>query len=134
MAIFLFGVCGAGAELILLGHTEDPWQWVPLVLLGASLIVLTGYAVMRRLFMLRVFRGLMVLFVIGGLLGLYLHYQGNMEFELEMYPSLKGLALFRESITGATPALAPGMMIQLGLLGLIFTYRHPALERADTPS
>jgi len=25
--------------------------------------------------------------------------------------------------------LAPGTMVQLGLLGLVYTYRHPALNR-----
>ena len=31
-------------------------------------------------------------FVVSGVVGLWLHYQGNAEFELEMYPSLQGLA------------------------------------------
>jgi hypothetical protein len=30
---------------------------------------------------------------------------------------------------GATPLLAPGIMLQLGLVGLLFTFRHPALAR-----
>ncbi len=49
-------------------------------------------------------------------------------FELEMSPEVLGWALFREAIFGATPALAPGVMVQLGLLGLAFTIRHPSLE------
>jgi hypothetical protein len=57
------------------------------------------------------------------------HYQGNMEFELETYPSISGLALFKEAMMGATPALAPGTMIELGLIGLAYTYRHPLLVR-----
>jgi hypothetical protein len=28
----------------------------------------------------------------------------------------------------APPALAPASMIQLGLLGLLYTYRHPSLR------
>jgi hypothetical protein len=28
----------------------------------------------------------------------------------------------------APPALAPAGLIQLGLLGLLYTYRHPALQ------
>ena len=69
-----------------------------------------------------------ILFVISGFAGLFLHYQGNAQFELEMYPSLKGLELFRKAIKGTTPpTLAPGTMIVLGLLGLAYTYRHPAL-------
>jgi len=30
-------------------------------------------------------------------------------------------------LKGATPALAPGMLILLGCLGLVCTYQHPAL-------
>ena len=32
-----------------------------------------------------------------------------------------------KALRGATPALAPGALAQLGLLGLLYTYRHPAL-------
>ena len=37
-----------------------------------------------------------------------------------------------ERLTGATPALAPGAMVQLGLIGLAYTFRHPALRSAAT--
>jgi hypothetical protein len=42
---------------------------------------------------------------------------------------MKGMDLFSKVMTGAAPALAPGAMVQLGLLGLIYTFRHPALEQ-----
>jgi hypothetical protein len=40
---------------------------------------------------------------------------------------MKGMDLLSKAMTGAAPALAPGAMIQLGLLGLVYTFRHPAL-------
>ncbi len=40
LAIFILGVVGTAAELLLVGHTEDPWQWVPLGMFGISLLVL----------------------------------------------------------------------------------------------
>jgi len=50
---------------------------------------------------------------------------------LESNPSLRGWSLFREAIRSkAPPLLAPGVMIELGLLGLIFTYQYPALGRS----
>ena len=70
----------------------------------------------------------MVLCVVSGFLGVLLHYRGNVEFELEMYPDLSGWKLLKESMMGATPALAPGAMIQVGLVGLAWTFRHPALQ------
>ncbi len=129
LGVFLFSMIGTGTELILLDHMEDTWMWVPLVLMASSLLVIAIYGVLRTPMVLRVFRGIMILFVISGVVGTWLHYKGNVEFELEMYPALEGLELFWESITGATPALAPGAMIQLGLIGLIFTFKHPKLNQ-----
>ena len=134
LAIFVFGVIGTGVELVLLDHFEDVWQWTPLALMAASLIVLGWHLAAGGRPSMRAFQVVMVLFVVGGLLGVVLHYQGNAEFELEMYPSLAGFDLFRESIRGATPALAPGTMIQLGLIGLAYTFRHPVLASIGTPS
>ncbi len=127
LAIFVLGAVGTGLELMLLGHTEDAWQWAPLVLLCASLVALIWGSAGGGAASLRLFQGVMVLCLLVGLVGLGLHYQGNVEFELEMYPSLRGINLFWESLTGATPALAPGTMVGLGLLGLAYTYRHPVL-------
>lgn len=123
--LFTMGALGAGTELLLLGHIEDTLQLVPLVLLGLGLLALVGLWLRPRPSTLRVFRALMVFFTASGFVGLYLHYRANSEFELEMYPSLAGLDLVWESLTGATPALAPATMAYLGLLGMASTYRHP---------
>jgi hypothetical protein len=122
-ALFAIGGLGTGAELLLLGHTEDRWQLVPLVLLGLGLFALVG--LVWRPGSVRVFRVLMVLFVVSGVVGVYLHYRANAEFEIEMYPSIAGIELVREALTGALPALAPATMLHLGLLGLASTYRYP---------
>ena len=127
MAILLMGLLGTGVELLLLEHTEGFWQWVPLFLIAIGVMVLSWGVLRPGRRNIRLLQGTMILFVLSGLVGLILHYQGNAEFELEMYPSLKGLELFWEAIRGATPTLAPGTMIQLGLLGLVYTIRHPQL-------
>lgn len=126
--IFVFGAAGAGMELILIKHMEDSWQWTPLVLLGVSLPLAVWCMAAPSALPVRVFRVWMILFVVSGFTGLWLHYQGNVEFELEMYPTMKGFQLFWEAVKGATPALAPGAMILLGLLGWLYTHRHPALD------
>ena len=125
LILFVIGAAGTGAELLLLGHTEDLWQWAPLVLMAASLVTLGWRVVAPGAASLRVFRGTMILFVLSGVVGVWLHYDGNAEFELEMYPALRGFELFRESVTGATPALAPGTMLELGLLGLAIYLSTP---------
>ena len=69
----------------------------------------------------------MGLFLIAGVAGIALHYQSSMEFKLETNASLSGWALFWAVMSAKTPpALAPGAMIQLGLLGLAYTYQHRA--------
>lgn len=132
LIVFLVGALGAGAELLLLEHTEDSWQLVPLLLIALSLVALTLHSAIRRAATVRIFQAAMLLFIGSGVVGAWLHYQAKVEFKLEMNPDLGGLALFREVMLGATlpPVLAPGLMIQLGLLGLAYTYRHPALVAA----
>ena len=41
-----------------------------------------------------------------------------------MNPTAAGGSLIWSSLTGAMPALAPGTLIHLGLVGLLSTYRH----------
>jgi hypothetical protein len=126
LVIFIFGLLGAGTELLLIGHTEDFRQWIPLALMLFSLLVLGWHLAAGSRASLRTFQAVAILFVISGFAGLVLHYQGNVQFELEMYPSLKGVELFMKAIKGTTPpTLAPGTMIMLGLIGLAYSYQHP---------
>lgn len=122
-----FGIVGMAIELLLLGHTEGLPQLIPLALLAVGFVTLVA-TVRRSGTALKVFLGTMVFFVLSGGLGVYLHYIGNAEFELEMSASSSGWALFSEAMTGATPALAPGTMALLGLVGLAVGYRHPLLR------
>lgn len=133
LGVLAVGLAGTLAELLLLGHWEDAWQWVPLALLGAGLVAVAWHARQRGPASLRVLQAVMAACVAAGVLGVVLHYRGNAEFELERVPELTGWPLFREAMTGATPALAPGAMVQLGLLGLLYAFRHPALARGASP-
>lgn len=131
LAVLVFGMVGIGIELLLLEHTEEFWQWIPIVLLAAGIISAVMVAFRPERENVRLFQAVMVLFFVSGAVGLFLHYTGNSEFELEMRPTLHGFELFRRSMMGATPALSPGTMLLLGLLGLLYTYDHPALVRGD---
>jgi len=128
LAVFLVGSAGMALELFFLEHTESLWQWLPLIVLGAGILSGLVAAISPRRSTIRPFRMLMFAFLIVGLLGVLLHYQGNVEFALERDPSLSGLPLVWKVLRGATPALAPGTLAQLGLLGFIFSWRHPALR------
>ena len=121
-ATFVLGVLGSGTELWLIDHTEDRWQWVPLILMAIGILTLTLHLAIKRTWSRRTFGAVMLGFIGGGFWGLWLHYQGNVEFEREVFPSLRGFELFWEAIRGATPALAPGTMVLLGLIGIAFVY------------
>ena len=119
---------GSGAELILLDHMEDRLQWVPLVLIGVGLAASAWHATQPTVRSVRALQAIFFAFVVAGLAGMYFHYQGAVEFKLESNPSLHGWALFWQAIfSKAPPLLAPGSMIQLGLLGLIYACRYPAI-------
>jgi hypothetical protein len=128
LVIFLLGVFGTGAELLLLNHVENIWQWVPLVLISLSVVLLGWHLIGGNGVCMRIFQGTMLAFIVAGFAGFYFHHRGSAEFKLESNPSLTGWPLFWQAIRAkAPPALAPGLMIQLGLIGLAYSYRHPAL-------
>jgi hypothetical protein len=123
-AIFLIGSLGTAAELVLLEHLEDAWQKAPLVLIGIGCAMLAAVAIRSSDLTVRLFQLTMLAFLASGLVGIALHYQGNVEFELELQPDANGFGLFWEAMKGATPALAPGTMMLLGAIGLTYTYRR----------
>lgn len=130
-AIFICGSLGTATELVLLEHTEGAWQLLPLVLIGVAALMLGGVASLPRMATVRAFQAVMSLFIASGVIGVALHYQGNVEFEQELRPGATGTELVWEALKGATPTLAPGTMILLGALGLTYTYGHPAAKRPD---
>lgn len=127
--LVIVGAIGLIIELLFLEHTESAWQWLPLVLLALTVVTGTAVAVRPGPGTFRVFRWVMIACLGAGILGLYLHYRGNVEWELESDPALGGLRLAWTALHGATPTLAPAALAQLGLLGLLFTFRHPARNR-----
>jgi hypothetical protein len=130
LAILVFGMSGSAAELVLLRHYEDTNQLIPLVLIGVTLAVVAWHAAAGRAASVRALQLGMLLFIGAGFAGVVLHFRSNMEFQLETDPSLAGTKLLLKVLQAkAPPALAPGVMVQLGLLGLAYTYRHPALHQ-----
>ena len=133
LIIVLLGIVGLQIELALLRHAESITQWIPHVALTIGLLSALAVYVRAGAATLRTFQVVMLIFLAVGALGVYLHFQGNVEFALERNPSLSGTALIWKALRGATPALAPGALAQLGLLGLLYTYRHPALAAGNAP-
>jgi hypothetical protein len=133
LLLVFIGVVGLEVELALLRHAESFTQWIPHVALFIGLLSTAVVYFRPQPATLRAFQLVMLAFLIVGILGVYLHLKGNVEFALERDPSLSGAKLLWKALRGATPALAPGALAQLGLLGLLFGYRHPALAGANNP-
>lgn len=129
LVLLLAGFIGTAAELLLIDHVEDAQQFIPLVLLGFGLIVIVWHLVSQQRASIIAFRWLMVLFLVSGAVGMVFHYNGNVEFALELHPSLSGPELFWKALRGGIPIFGPAIMIEFGLLGLISTYRHPHLHQ-----
>jgi len=123
------GIIGTAGELALLGHVESATQWIPLIALGLSVPVLLWHAAAPRRATVRAIRLLMVAFIAIGVVGVGLHYDGNVEFERELHPKDEGMTFLAHVMAGATPVLAPGSMVLLGLVGIAHAYRHPAAAR-----
>jgi hypothetical protein len=124
IGLLCFGLAGTTLELWLIGHHEDVWQWIPLAVMTTSAVsagwVSASWSRMATL----TFRLMMVALMLTGLVGAVLHYRANMEFQLEMDPSLRGLALMAEVLHAkAPPALAPGNMVLLALVGMVAVWR-----------
>jgi NAD/NADP transhydrogenase beta subunit len=133
LCILVLGVIGISAELLLLSHTEHWNQWIPLVLNDLTIAMCVVVAFKPTTGTIRLFQLIMLLMIISGGVGMYLHLQANMEFQREMDATLSGWALLKKSVVAkAPPALAPGAMTQLGLIGLAYTFRHPALGTRRT--
>jgi len=126
-AALALGLIGTGAELLLIEHHEDETQFVPLVAIGLTLVTLAWHAWTPGATSRRSLQGALCLQVVAGLVGVVIHARANAEFQREIDPSLAGWPLWRKTLQAkAPPALAPGMLAQLGLVGLVYAARPGA--------
>ena len=131
LIVLLMESVGVVAELLMLEHYKEVYQWIPLGLSGLSLLILGWWAFDKRKACLRAFQVTMVLFMLSGVVGGMMHYQSKVEFQLEWQPDLAGMELFKTAmLSPSPPSLAPGAMIQMGLLGLVYAYRYPTRRKS----
>jgi len=123
LGVLVLGLIGTVTELILLEHYEQPLQFVPLVLIAAAVAVLAWHMIRQDMASLRALQIVMGLFVLAGFLGMAAHFNGSAEYQLELDPDMSTWDLLEKILHAkAPPLLAPGMMMQMGLLGLAFAY------------
>jgi len=134
LGVLVLGLVGTVTELILLEHYEQPLQFVPLVLVALAFIAIGWYLRQRDLTSLRALQILMGLFVFAGFLGMAAHFRGSAEYQLELDPEMGTWDLLLKIMHAkAPPLLAPGMMMQMGLLGLAYAYTDARYRRSESP-
>lgn len=107
-------------ELYLLGHYEDIQQLIPILCIGVSLILVVVLFFRRTDLTIGLFKIVLAISALSGVYGAFLHLRANFEFEQEMKPTAGNWDLILDSLSGALPALAPGSMIALALIGYIY--------------
>jgi hypothetical protein len=123
LGVLLLGMAGLAAELALIAHYEDLTQKIPIILLVIGLTIVLIDSLVARRWTGMLVQVVMLLILAAGLLGMYFHFQGSKEFQLEMDPALRGMDLAWHVLRAKSPpTLAPGSMVQMGLLGLGYGY------------
>jgi hypothetical protein len=129
LGLVAFGTLAMLAELTLIGHTEDSNQLIPLGVGGVGMVAVLWTALAPRVGALRFLQLVMLLYIGSGVVGVTLHAVANAEFQREMDSTIVGIKLLMKVLEATSPpAMAPALMVQLGLLGLLFTYKHPVLK------
>ena len=122
LTISLFA--GALVELWLVGHTEDVIQLVPFVLSVVGIVVSLLVLCRPASGTIQVMRIWMAVVVLGTLLGVYFHIEGNVLFHREVDPNATTSQLVWEGLGGGNPLLAPGILAIAALLAVAATYRY----------
>lgn len=117
---------GTLVELWLADHTQEPAQFVPFVLCILGLLALLAVLFRPSRNTLRALQATMLLNIVGGLVGIGLHLAGNYTFEQEIRPNAAANELILDTLKGANPLIAPGLLVFIALMVLIAIYRHPA--------
>ena len=132
LAILMLGLLGTVTELVLLEHYEQPTQFVPLILIVAAIAVLAWEFRRHDLASRRAVQIVMALFVLAGFVGFVAHFYGSAEYQLELNPDMSNWELLEKVLRAkAPPLLAPGMMLQLGLLGLAYVFSDSRFRRSE---
>lgn len=118
---------GTAVELWLQEHTGTAVQFIPFVLCGAALLVVILVLLRPSRGTIWTLRLVMALVISGSLFGMFEHFEHNLAFEMEIRPTATAVSLLADTLHGASPMLAPGILALTAVLALAATYYHPAL-------
>lgn len=130
LLLLVIGLCvGTIVELWLMEHYESPAQIMPFVLCGVGLLASLAALVRPQRPVLMGLRASMAVLMAGCLFGIYEHFENNLELALELKPNAAMATLLIETLRGASPMLAPGILALAAILAVAATYRHPGLRQ-----
>jgi hypothetical protein len=125
LGVLVLGIVGTVTELLLLEHDEadKPLQFVPLSLIAAGVAAIIWHLARPGPASLNTLQVVMVLYVLSSFIGFLAHFNGSAEFVHDLNPEASTWEILEKALHAkAPPLLAPGMMMQLGLLGLAYVY------------
>lgn len=126
LSLAALGVLITPFELLILGHIRNREQLIPFALLAMATAAIVLVLLRPNALTLRWFQVAMVLVTLGSLVGVFEHVKSNLLISVHLF-HLSGIAaLWDAAVNGKAPLLAPGILAQVGLLGLAYTFRHPA--------
>ena len=133
LGVLLLGITGTVIELLLLEHDEadKPLQFVPLILIAAGVAAIIWHLVRPGPATLNTLAVVMVVYVLSSFVGFLAHFYGSAEFVLDLNPDASTLEILEKALHAkAPPLLAPGMMMQMGLLGLAYAFTDIRYRRS----
>ena len=130
LLILVLGMSATLVDLLLLSHHEDTAQLIPIGLLAAAILIAIVHGIRPTGLNVRALQGAMLSVLVAGVAGVGFHLNGAAGFQLEIDPSQTWWQVARKAVRAQSPpVLAPGAMLQLGLIGLVYTFRHPVIGK-----
>jgi len=125
----LFMALGTVMELLLLGHFENAWQFLPII----CLVAIGIWLIFFRQHTSGLVYGLLLICGGTGFTGLLLHFKGNIEFEKEIHPTSDHWTHTLDALSGATPTLAPASMIAIALFSWVYVLlqKHKQIRKKE---
>lgn len=113
---------GTIGELLAAEHYESTMQLVPFALCGLGLLSLIVLRLRPSRPVLMAIRALMHVIAAGSLLGIYEHIMGNLDFVHEVRRHADTMTTIKQTLRGADPILAPGVLAVAAAVTLAATY------------
>ena len=127
------GLCCVASvvELWLEEHTGSIPQLIPFYLCGLGAVAIAAALLRPQRVTLRIMRYVMGAMLVGSLFGLFEHVEHNFEFAREIRPNATFSVLLSDTLYGANPLLAPGILALAAALAIAATYYHPSLTAKE---